>query len=284
MTWQPNPLQHSTESLEPLKRQSFESEVSDSAISCFEVEQTPYPAQQQIGYVQEHHYQQQQIGHVQEQHYQQPFQEQPYQQPYQQGHVYQGPASEVSYQSSGYDRNLHPKAVAYQNAPASECRLASEKSKSNLNRFSSISGKSINSERFCCGIFKSKKKCFWVCVPLWVFIVIALALTGFFVWPRIPGFKIGAPQNVNTKEFGSIEDLRNSSPDSPFKARFNLRVDVTVQSENYIPWTFNEIKIDGTLINPETGKPNLEKIGNGTRKNIVLQPRNTTTFGFVICF
>lgn len=43
--------------------------------------------------------------------------------------------------------------------------------KSNLGRFSILSGKSVATERYCCGLFKSQTKCFGVCIPIGIILV-----------------------------------------------------------------------------------------------------------------
>jgi hypothetical protein len=314
------PQYNSNNSMEPLnRRRSFDSvsEVSDTAVSSFQAVQPSYNNQDMYqNYPPQPYYEQQQYQQMKPRDYvqrnlaQQYMQstESPYQPPtngysqryspaqtmpvYNQGYN----PSEVSYQPSyqqqpvRYQQNNYPPSSHGSQKPLPSMpsnnvgtpSVSDEKSK--LNRFSSISGKSITTERYCCGMFKSKKRCLLVCVPLLLFLFIALGVTGFFLWPRVPGFQIGAPLNVNTREFGNIEILRNASPENPFRGRFDLRVDVTVRSENYIPWNINEIRIDGTLIDPEKNSPNSIQIGNGTRTNVLLQPRNSTTFGFVIEF
>jgi hypothetical protein len=304
------------------RRRSIDSvsEVSDTAVSSFNGVQPSYNQQELYqNYPQQQHYQQQQQQQYQQMRprdYAQRNLAQQYEQssevaysqsggagynprytPAQTMPVYNQAyaASEVSYQppyqqqpvryqqQQNYAPSSHGSQKPLPSMPPNQMGAPSiSDEKSNLNRFSSISAKSVNTERYCCGMFKSKKRCMAICIPLLLFLVIALGVTGFFVWPRVPGFEIGAPVNVNTREFGNIEILRNASPENPFRGRFDLRVDVTVRSENYIPWNINEIRIDGTLIDPERNRPLTQQIGNGTRSNILLQARNTTTFGFVL--
>jgi hypothetical protein len=317
MDRQPTPQQDNQKELYS-RRNSIESDsiISDSAISSFhdlqprnqqqelyqnypgqyyqpqyEMQQTQYDIQQtQYGM------QQPQYGMQQPQYGMQPQYEQVYQAPtnveYQPSSqaqtmpVYNQHAyapSNVSYQTSynpAYQKNQQH--VQFTPSTISAPAPMISKESTNLNRFSSMSGKSVNTERYCCGMFKSKKKCTLVCIPLCLFILAAIGIAIFFVWPRVPTFKVGSPQNVNTKEFGTIEDLRNASPERPFRATFDLRVDITVQSENYIPWNLGELKIEGALIDPRTNRPNALSIGNGTRKNVLIRARDTTTFGFVI--
>jgi hypothetical protein len=260
------------------KRQSFESmsEVSETAVSSFnDVQPTDqelylnYPQQYAQQYSQQYYQPQQYQPTAYNRNVQEQYQ-------YAQKQEYQYAPSQTApyaYSNTSY-QNEKPITAMQATKPL-------EKESSNLNRFSSVSGKSISSQRYCCGMFKSKKKCTLVCIPLCIFILAAIGVTMFFVWPRVPGFKVGTPQNVNTKALGTIEDLRNASKERPFRASFDLRVDITVASENYIPWNIGELKIDGKLINPITRRPNKDIIGNGTRRNVLILPRNTTTFGFV---
>lgn len=63
-----------------------------------------------------------------------------------------------------------------------------------------------------------------------------LAITGFFVFPRIPDVTISEPYlDENSEASLSVTGVASiASPEDPFVISFIVRVNVTVESENYI--------------------------------------------------
>jgi hypothetical protein len=177
----------------------------------------------------------------------------------------------------------NPSALGNNYKPSTVGTNYLKKDEKNLNRMSAISGKSFQTERYCCGMFGSQRRCFLVCIPIGICILVGLAAAIFFLFPRVPGFTVSEPLNTELRQFGSIDDVRTANPSKPFIAEFSLRVDAFVYSENYIPWTLNQLNIEGRLVDPRSSNPNdSPKIGSGSKKNVILEARKNNTVAFVI--
>jgi hypothetical protein len=168
---------------------------------------------------------------------------------------------------------------------------------SKLNRHSSISAKSFkNPERYCCGIFQSKKKCYFICAPILLILLgvlgrfqltkVLLAFMYFlafqiFPWDHQEVFSIKIA--INTLQIGSIEDFRNGK----FTANFTLRVVITVQSDNFINWQASSVYAEGFIIHPVNSLSKKEvpdRIGFGEAKDVKIPPKQTSSFNLVCNF
>ncbi|KAJ3306798.1 hypothetical protein HDV03_003835 [Kappamyces sp. JEL0829] len=92
---------------------------------------------------------------------------------------------------------------------------------------------SEQSARYCCGIYKSRRQCLLICSPITIVLIVGLAITAFFIWPREPNFQFGLPSKLSDTQMGSVDDLRAGT----FKALFRWNVNMTIHSNSYIPWS-----------------------------------------------
>ncbi|KAJ3269586.1 hypothetical protein HDV01_001187 [Terramyces sp. JEL0728] len=189
---------------------------------------------------------------------------------------------ESSYQHSvhSHDPSEYGKNVKFDKDAKSEKNVPSPLKS---NRMSAMSTGSYVHERYCCGMFKSKRKCTLVCVPIWIIILAIIGIAGFFLYPRIPSFHIGSVNQTQPLALSDLSTLKSGNP--PFSANFSMQTDITVTSSNYIAWSINQLTINGFIQIPfvdtatNTIKMSVAKvaIASGTRNSITLQAQGNTT-------
>jgi len=101
----------------------------------------------------------------------------------------------------------------------------------------------------CCGPL--------VCCIICLLVLLAIGLTAFFLWPRVPNVEL-----LNANNQVSVQT-------SGFRGVWN--VSVAVDNKNYIDWTFD--KIETTVYDSVAD----QQIGNGTLSDFVLTKRTNTT-------
>lgn len=81
-----------------------------------------------------------------------------------------------------------------------------------------------------CRCFKSRRSCLSTVLPLSFLFIVLIALAVFFLFPRIPSFKIGTP-------YATSAGLKyNTTAGKVTAVSYDLSIDFTVTSQNY--WTF----------------------------------------------
>ncbi|RKP24774.1 hypothetical protein SYNPS1DRAFT_29475 [Syncephalis pseudoplumigaleata] len=112
------------------------------------------------------------------------------------------------------------------------------------------------------------------CCLVLLLLAVAIGLTAFFVWPRIPQVTfldikpISLPSGIDltTSMLGSLV-----GGSKPLSFTSEWEVSVAVDSPNYIGWHFD--KVSGVLIDPPTGRV----VGTGNLTDYTLPARANTT-------
>ncbi|KAJ3260846.1 hypothetical protein HK103_007409 [Boothiomyces macroporosus] len=201
---------------------------------------------------------------------------------------------ESSYQHSihSHDPSEYGRNVKFDKDAKSEKNYSSPLK---TNRMSAMSTGSVIHERYCCGMFKSKRKCALVCVPIWTILLaiigsqlVILGVAVFFLFPRNPTFTIGQVQEVDPLAVNDVATLRTGNP--PFQANFSMETDIVVTSSNYIAWSINQLTIKAFIripfIDPKTNKLGYTiapvEVASGSRSAITLRAQGNTTIPIVI--
>jgi hypothetical protein len=103
--------------------------------------------------------------------------------------------------------------------------------------------------RYCCGIFRTRKKCRLICIPIFVILVIAIGLTTFLIYPR--SLDIGMTSGLyQTGEVNLSGDFKRSN----LKLSLSLFGNFSAHSPNHIPYPAH-ISVQGSLMNPNDKSP-----------------------------
>lgn len=145
---------------------------------------------------------------------------------------------------------------------------------------SRLSYSSVKKTRVCC-CFRTKRGCCFTITSIIVLILIALGITSFFVYPRIPGVKLGDPYVPAGQSIGNSLQITGSptsaSASNPFQLTFNLQMDISVNSQNYIDYQVNSVKMDSVIVDSNNaGLPGTS--ATGVTNNIVIGKFSTTNF------
>ncbi|KAJ3176424.1 hypothetical protein HDU87_005293 [Geranomyces variabilis] len=130
--------------------------------------------------------------------------------------------------------------------------------KSPLNKRDTLAG---GKPRYCCGCFGSRKRCIIsIMLPL-VALGILLGVLIWYYFPSVPGVMISTPYipaspagfNPATAQqwvpgIVPTGNLATASPGAPFDLKLGLGVNVTVNSQNNMGFTVNQINVLGTLV------------------------------------
>jgi hypothetical protein len=123
-------------------------------------------------------------------------------------------------------------------------------------------------QKFCC--------CFFT-------ILIALSLTAFFIFPRIPDVTLSDP--VFTESVQSLRsegDAFKASANAPFKLLFDLSIEITSISENYIDWNMDAIRIDGAIQDVKTKRISQAAVAQGVATDAVIKKLSTSVISLPI--
>ena len=98
---------------------------------------------------------------------------------------------------------------------------------------------------YCCGCFSSRRGCLAVCIPVWLFVILALAISGYFLFPRFPTIQIGTPYVLDSKQAFQY----NATDSGQLNAiSYDLMLNFTVTSNNY--WDYYASSILATVRTP----------------------------------
>lgn len=151
----------------------------------------------------------------------------------------------------------------------------------------SSSSNTVHDQRYCCGLFRTRKSCFSYCAPITLVLLIALGILGYFIFPRMPELQVGVPKSFEFVQLGSLQEFQSANPSKPFTANFTVDVNVGVDSSNLIDWKLDLIETEGFLIHPKNYKsqePTSNRIGYGASRNIIIKSNAKTNIPFVIDF
>ncbi|KAI9336692.1 hypothetical protein BDR26DRAFT_935859 [Obelidium mucronatum] len=133
----------------------------------------------------------------------------------------------------------------------------------------------LNSRRYCCGAFSTRKNC---CIFVWVIILVILAGLGtatFFLWPRAPTITIGSPYfpaGISPVQYVA------ATTTTPAQFAINLAVDVKVFSPNYADIFVDKIDFTGFILNSAPNTPITTAPAHGIATNINFPPKRETQF------
>ncbi|KXS21451.1 hypothetical protein M427DRAFT_130244 [Gonapodya prolifera JEL478] len=123
----------------------------------------------------------------------------------------------------------------------------------------------------CCCCFSRRGR--WTCGIVTILLLGGLAVTGFFLWPRIP--------TVNINSFGLSNSTANPIKFSLSTTKpgisISLDLSVSVVSQNYIPWTV-DISVAGYYPASPPTLPNRTLIGTGDKSGVTFNPMARTDF------
>lgn len=185
--------------------------------------------------------------------------------------------------------NARPNLVGRDNGMSSQATLFTSKTSDQPNAQTYFESENWNASkkprRFCCGIFKSRKSCCLVVLPL---ILLTLVLLGYFLWPRYPTL-VFSPPFAATSSLPTIEtsaaslqgdalrtSLSQATPETPFFIRFPLSATVYIYSPNYIDIATNSIDIKAFYTFQGVQHKSLSI--NGTIDNIIFRSHTNTSF------
>ncbi|KAI7820878.1 hypothetical protein BX661DRAFT_188718 [Kickxella alabastrina] len=181
-----------------------------------------------------------------------------------------------SYNNSSYQEDQYGGAAAagaggFYGTPHAESALTAgggslDKEASELNQLkpnggSGSSMKRRHQRRKCCGngmyCFCCSRRCCCIFLPILAVILVALGVTLFFVFPRIPEVTFSgvsvAGTNSATKDI-SISDLSdNLTVNRRGVVTVPLIISLNLTNPNFIPWTIHNVTVDGLLKNTTTG-------------------------------
>ena len=140
----------------------------------------------------------------------------------------------------------------------------------------------------CC--FKTKEGCMYVCPWIIFWIIIVVALTLFFIWPRKLTCEISSPiqepMNVLSYSHGTkgnqSQILMNANPSVPFSAYATVLFPISIQSFNWIPIIAEELYLEYHMIINGTQYPTLN--GTSIYNQAFLKSQSITTIPFVYIF
>lgn len=138
-------------------------------------------------------------------------------------------------------------------------------------------------KKYCCCF--SKRGCI-VCGIVTLILLLGLALTLFFAWPRYPSFQVlpvyQEPGNgLNFNQTGDpVEMIQVASTAQPFGAYSSVIVPISIQSSNYITYTFDFIKARLNILDAR-GNPIAPIQGTGLMSAVQIPGRTTTVIPFV---
>ncbi|KAJ3270509.1 hypothetical protein HDV01_007765 [Terramyces sp. JEL0728] len=242
-------------------------------------QQNPYPTYQQPMYEE----------------YRQPNYEPAYQQPaypYPPQPVYQEPAYDTqnyayyTIDNASTAPSVPPSSYAQPKAPSlngSVDELLKEKRYSKYDDDDDLGG-----ERFCCGIFATKRGCVNTVGGITFVFLVGLGVALFFLWPRMPTVTVENPlgnlgSDVGKLTFSSSDPanaLAQASPQNPFVASIQLAVNIDVYSPNYIQYAFSGMHVQARLLDPSMNGSTVSKdpIGAGEIGRVAFPSFANTSF------
>ena len=153
------------------------------------------------------------------------------------------------------------------------------------NRFSTLTVE--DTERYCCGIFGTKRGCLIVCGSIWFAILLTIGLLSFFLLPRIYLQKMTIEASGGlTLSDTSPQALANVRADKPFRAEMAVTIAITIESKSFVTYSFDEIALVSVrIVNPTDTKSlvrNFEAFtGTGSVDKPVFKVRETSVFKLV---
>ncbi|KAJ1918476.1 hypothetical protein H4219_002570 [Mycoemilia scoparia] len=143
----------------------------------------------------------------------------------------------------------------------------------------------------CCSCCCTKK--YWAfCVPITLVIIAGLAVAGYFLWPRIPQAEFDRIDVRNSNSASSSDSSSGSLADQFIgNIGFNrqgmvtlpLEIHMNVSNPNFIPWTINNVTVDG-FINLGDGKNSKFPVGKGGLPKAFKMPKKSVDNDMVIFF
>ncbi|KAJ1984106.1 hypothetical protein H4R34_000859 [Dimargaris verticillata] len=101
--------------------------------------------------------------------------------------------------------------------------------------------------RYCCCCCRTRRSTI-ICAIVTVIILIGVAITLFFVWPRIPDVQVTGVTLSSTGTEGNGQlNRRQGILASVADASLPLYFQITAYNPNYIPWTVHNITVTGSL-------------------------------------
>ncbi|KAJ3307112.1 hypothetical protein HDV03_002623 [Kappamyces sp. JEL0829] len=105
--------------------------------------------------------------------------------------------------------------------------------------------KDVETRRYCCGFFTSRKACLRTCLPIWAAVVVAISLLVFFLFPRVPTITVGMPYVANAR---SSLKYNTTSEGAVTALSYDIAVNFTVTSKNYYTYYASRIITTGHLL------------------------------------
>ncbi|KAJ1564303.1 hypothetical protein HK096_008673 [Nowakowskiella sp. JEL0078] len=134
---------------------------------------------------------------------------------------------------------------------------------------------SRRNRKFCC-CFSSRRSCV-ICIVLTVVILLAgLGLAVFFLFPRIPTYKVSDPYLLNGVNSVIVSGSPlGTSATSPFSLTIMLAMNISLTSQNYIDYVVKALTVNGTLLHPN-GTANAKMTGYGLIADTNFKKMDTT--------
>ncbi|KAJ3351598.1 hypothetical protein HDU91_006099 [Kappamyces sp. JEL0680] len=98
--------------------------------------------------------------------------------------------------------------------------------------------KDLETRRYCCGFFTSRKACLRTCLPILAAVVVAISLLVFFLFPRVPTITVGMPYVANAR---SSLKYNTTSEGAVTALSYDIAVNFTVTSKNYYTYYASRI-------------------------------------------
>ncbi|KAJ2856686.1 hypothetical protein FB639_006078, partial [Coemansia asiatica] len=152
--------------------------------------------------------------------------------------------------------------------------------------------------RKCCGngmyCWCCSRKCCCIFLPILAIILIALGVTLFFVFPRIPKVNFTGI-SVSKTDFSASSDSQTPSANDFAKLAENLNINragvvtvpliihLNVTNPNYIPWTIHNVTVDGWLKNKIQGGDDFP-VGSGYLTEPFKMPKKSNSNDMPITF
>ncbi|OMJ13577.1 hypothetical protein AYI70_g2004 [Smittium culicis] len=127
--------------------------------------------------------------------------------------------------------------------------------------------------RYCCCFSKTGLRVFLVIL---FFFLAALAVAGYFLWPRIPNaqYKNISLSNSTAGSGTSVQDLLQAAKiEASGTITIPLIIDIEVDNPNYIPWTLNNVTLSGSI---KTADGSDYQVGTGKLISPFTMPKKST--------
>ncbi|KAJ1547870.1 hypothetical protein HK096_010113 [Nowakowskiella sp. JEL0078] len=129
--------------------------------------------------------------------------------------------------------------------------------------------------KFCC-CFSTRRSCLFCVIFTVIIVLVGLGLAVFFLFPRIPTYKVSDPyllKGVNSLVISGNPLVTTAA--SPFSLTVMLAMNISLTSQNYIDYVVKTLTVNGTLLHPN-GTANLKMTGYGLIADTNFKKMDTT--------